>query len=147
MVIRVLVLVSAALACVAAWAPHADAGRAGTMLLRAGAPVLAGGVQAASPPVDRDPALARFLAHSTPDDVARGVHALRTSAGAPGLSAAQEAELTGPARAGRDARTARDAHRTRRRAAEEAWLRASAGVVEALPKDARGALARRGAER
>ena len=142
---RVLVLLLATLACVAVWTPDATGG---TVLVRAGTPVLAepAARRHEGTPTPNDAAFAHVLEHVTPDDVARGVHALRTQGGEPdteALGTGQLEALATHAREGREARAARDALRTRRRAAEEAWLRAAAEVLEALPPEARRALLER----
>jgi hypothetical protein len=79
------------------------------------------------------PETAAFLAHATPDDVARGLVALADTPGAPPLSAAQRTALAAPLRRARDTRARRDALRTEVRAAETAWLDASADLWASLP--------------
>ena len=145
MLLRAAILVLASVA--AAMTSRVREDGPSVVLVRAGSPVLAGGFARAPGPADAPAAtdeLAGFLAHATPDDVARGVNALRAAAPpeAPALSSSQEAALATLTRRGRDARAARDALRAERRAAEAAWLDASASLVEALPAGAVAAMSR-----
>lgn len=143
MPLRVAILVLAGVAAVMTWRAREEG--PSVILVRAGSPVLAGGFARAPGSADAPAAtdeLAGFLAHATPDDVARGVNALRAAAPpeAPALSSSQEATLVMLTRQGRDAHVARDALRAERRAAEAAWLDASASVVEVLPAGAVAAM-------
>jgi hypothetical protein len=133
MVSRAAILMLAVVACGAVWGPRIDAPTHTRVLLRQDAPALRGETRDA--PEGVEPGLAAFLAHATPDDVARGVNALRERAvaEAPELTPAQEAALRDPSQAGRAARAARDRLRTQRRLAESAWLEAASRVVAARP--------------
>ncbi len=146
---RVAILVLACVAAVMTWRVREE--RRSVVLVRAGSPVLAGGFARAPSPADAPAAtdeLAGFLVRATPDDVARGVNALRAGAragvptAAPALSPSQEAALATLTLQGRDAHVARDALRAERRAAEAAWLDASASVVAVLPAGAVAAMSR-----
>ncbi|MEN9786857.1 MAG: hypothetical protein RLZZ299_2121 [Pseudomonadota bacterium] len=94
----------------------------------------------AAPPVPAE--TAAFLAHATPDDVARGLVALTSAPGAPALSDPQRAALAEPLRRARDTRRRRDLLRSEARAAETAWLDASADLWTTLPPSAQERLAR-----
>jgi hypothetical protein len=139
MALRILLLGAALLAAGLAWR---DKPRT-MLLLPEGHAVLRGGSPRAQGPAEAPapPELAAFLGRHTPDDVARGILALRgTGRGAPAWTPEQERELIPRARAGAEARRARDTLREQRRAAEAACHGEALALLQALPPAARTAI-------
>jgi hypothetical protein len=136
---RILLLGAALLAAALAWRAEPRP----VLLLPEGHAVLRGGAPREAGPADAPapPELGAFLGRHTPDDVARGILALRgTGKGAPPWTPEQERELLPRARAGAEARRSRDALREKRRAAEGAWLAEALALLEAIPASGRAAI-------